>query len=127
MMLKLDNGGGVLGDVSYLAPDGCGYTLAPYWRFSFHGSDGCLEIETTSNKITLAANDDKEPQTIAPDAGRKGGYFADFLDQVTGKNMDVEESTAAVLEASLIALTIQKAGDDSAVNVAIPDLDAFCS
>ena len=33
-MLKLDNKGGVLADVSYLAPDSCGYSVPQYWRFT---------------------------------------------------------------------------------------------
>ena len=37
MMLEMDNGCGVLGDVSYFAPDRAGYTMPYYWRTTFWG------------------------------------------------------------------------------------------
>jgi len=40
LMLKLDNGGGVLGDVSYLVPDSFAYALKLYWRDPTPGRKG---------------------------------------------------------------------------------------
>jgi len=36
LMLELENRGGVLGDVSYLAPDGIAYSAPQYWRVTCH-------------------------------------------------------------------------------------------
>ena len=38
MMLTMDNGCGVLGDVSYFMPDKAGYSLPFYWRYTFWGA-----------------------------------------------------------------------------------------
>ena len=38
MMLTMDNGCGVLGDVSYFMPDKAGYSLPFYWRYTFWGT-----------------------------------------------------------------------------------------
>ena len=36
-MLKLSNDVGVIGDVSYLSPDSCGYEVPQDWRITVHG------------------------------------------------------------------------------------------
>jgi predicted dehydrogenase len=54
MMLTMDNGCGVLGDVSYLIPDSFGYGHPLYWRFLFWGSAGMLDI--ASGKVALYKN-----------------------------------------------------------------------
>ena len=43
LMLTMNNGCGVIGDVSYHMPDGAGYTLPFYWRVTFWGRKGVLE------------------------------------------------------------------------------------
>ena len=44
MLLRLDNGGGVLGDVSYFASDRGGYGMPQYWRITCRGLGGVIEI-----------------------------------------------------------------------------------
>ncbi len=66
-MLRMDNGGGVLGDVSYLAPEACGYAVPQYWRMVFHGSGGAIEVQSGKDaKVMLARSEDTAPQWIAP-------------------------------------------------------------
>ncbi|MBR5680088.1 MAG: Gfo/Idh/MocA family oxidoreductase, partial [Clostridia bacterium] len=42
-MFVLENGCGVLGDVSYSEPDSHGYKMPQYWRFTVWGTRGVLE------------------------------------------------------------------------------------
>ena len=55
VMLKLDNGGGVLGDLSNLAPDGIGYSGEQYWRITCHGDAGVVETNYNAQSVTLSA------------------------------------------------------------------------
>ena len=41
-LLELENGAGVVCDVSYLSPDSFGYVMPLYWRFTIWGDDGVL-------------------------------------------------------------------------------------
>jgi len=111
IMLRLDNDGGVLGDVSYLAPDGCGYALPHYWRFVIHGALGILEFNYGQPGLMLARSDDKAPQQIdkAPDA--PGEYLQDFLAQIAGRPQAANLKMADVFSASRIALSAQQKAD----------------
>ena len=70
MMLEMDNGCGVLGDVSYFAPDRAGYTMPYYWRTTFWGRDGVIETATTAKDIQVLGREDAavqvEPLPPAP-------------------------------------------------------------
>lgn len=113
LMLRLDNGGGVLSDVSYLAPEKCGYSSPQYWRFTLHGSDGFIEFDCRNPSIVIATGTDKSPRTIPAREGATRAYFADFLAQVRGQGKDVSLSTAQVLRASRIALRAQQSADEA--------------
>ena len=119
MMLRLDNGGGVLGDVSYLAPDGCGYRLPQYWRLTCHGTEGMIEIALTDGKVHLAGGGDKSLRTIEPDPAVPDGYFAAFLREVRGEAGEISPSTQDVLAATRITLAIQQAADENRCHVAL--------
>ncbi len=111
MMLRLDNDGGVLGDVSYLTPESHGYVLPAYWRFELYGSEGYAELCNTANTITVYHKDEKEPRNVPIGPGRPGGYLEDFLSEIGGRpNLDGLH-TARVLESSRIVLQIQAAAD----------------
>jgi predicted dehydrogenase len=111
IMLRLDNGGGVLGDLSYLAPDACGFGLPQYWRFLIHGSLGMIEFAYGSKKVMIATHTDKDPRFIEAPENIRWPYLADFLAQVHGKNDPVSLSTGLVLQASHLALQAQQAAD----------------
>lgn len=111
MMLTMDNGCGVLGDVSYFAPDSSGYTLPHYWRMTCWGERGVAEVSQTSTTIWVALAGEKEARQLPLPPARPGGYLEAFLHDIEGTTSDGELATAQVLQASRAALQIQMAAD----------------
>lgn len=109
MMLRLDNGGGVLGDMSYLAPDGCGYVLPQYWRMTFWGSGGMIEYRGDNAPVLLAQHADKQPRQVSPEQTVPDAPLRAFLSEVSGGQ--ASPSTADVLRASRLALETQHAAE----------------
>lgn len=111
-MLQLDNGGGILGDVSYLAPDGCGYSAPQYWRLTCHGTGGVAEIAGDSRPLILATHADKSFREITLDPPRPNVAIYDFLDEIEGASgSDSPLTTPVVLQSSRQALEVQKVAD----------------
>jgi predicted dehydrogenase len=125
VMLRLDNDGGVLGDVSYLAPSRCGYSVSSYWRFTVHGAGGLLEWDCTGKTVSLATHDDATPREIPAEPNIPRAYLDDFLLQVRTANRildraaDVSLTTRQVLRASSIALLAQQAADKGRHNISL--------
>jgi predicted dehydrogenase len=117
MMLTLENGGGVLGDVSYFAPDSFGYTLPHYWRMTLWGEGGLAETSYTQQTITLALNGEQEMRQRPLPAGKPGGYLAAFLHDIQGTSAPGELTTAGILDASRTTLRIQEAADSGRCHV----------
>jgi predicted dehydrogenase len=104
LALRLSNGAGVLGDLSYLAPDRCGYAGDPYWRITVHGTKGFAETSYNRNGITVADDGSEALEHLPASAPRPGGYLADFLADVRGAPREDGLQTAACLRASRLAL-----------------------
>jgi len=109
LMFELDNGGGVLGDVSYLSPDGLGYTSPTYWRVTCHGSDGFVEADYNGRQVMIATSEDKSVRAIAADSNVPGGRIDDLLSEIRGESRDVALTSVDVFRASRWALLAQKA------------------
>ena len=108
-MLRMDNGCGVMGEVSYFMPDSMGYTLDLYWRITLFGTQGILETTINSEAIMLAKNGAGEPEMVPPAEGDPGGYLRSFGEEIAaGRTEGV--STADVLRAAQVALIVQSAG-----------------
>jgi len=117
LMLKLDNGGGVLGDVSYLSPDRCGYAVRPYWRITIHGSGGLLETGCGEETILMANHTDAQPRQLPAARLRAADYLDDFLCEVRGQPEKAELTTALVVRAARLALTVQRVAEEGATGV----------
>jgi predicted dehydrogenase len=117
MLLTLENGGGVLGDVSYFAPDSFRYSLPQYWRFTVWGAEGVIESSPTQKTLVLYKNGATESQTLPPDPPDPGGYFEAFLRDVRGERAGLDLDTAAVLRSSRLTLRVQEAADAGRTNV----------
>jgi predicted dehydrogenase len=115
LMLRLDNDGGVLGDVSYLTPDSFAYRVPQYWRFTLHGSRGLAETSVTSEGVLVHAEGAAAAESLPPAPNRSGGYFEDFLREVLRLPPACAFSltTAGVLSSARGALLAQRAADEN--------------
>ena len=117
LMLRLDNNGGVLGDVSYLAPDKCGYSVPQYWRITCHGSGGVLETQAGQDTVLLAGNSDEEPRVLPAKDKPESSYLQDFVKEINGEKSAGALTTERVLRASRLALMTEEAAQKSQCNV----------
>lgn len=121
LMLTMDNGCGVLGDVSYFSPDSQGYSLPFYWRTTFFGRKGILEKSSKSPVIALALDGEKGIREHEPtEPGRPAGYLEDFIADIRGEPEPGSLDTATVIRASRLALLLQEAADGNAREVSLP-------
>lgn len=118
MMLEMENGCGVLGDVSYFAPDRAGYHMPYYWRTTFWGRDGVIETATTAKEIHLLGKDDDEVQILPLAPAQKGGHLRAFLADIAGETPHNGLDTAAVLRSARQVIRIQQAADGGEREVA---------
>lgn len=112
-LLTLDNGAGVICDVSYLTPDSFAYEFPLYWRFTVWGSGGVIEAAVNSKTIALYENGRREVEQVALPAARPGEYLASFLREIRGDTSGLHLTSAAALEAARVALLVQQAADEN--------------
>jgi predicted dehydrogenase len=111
LMLALENGAGVVGDVSYLMPDGSGYSIPLYWRMTFWGSDGIVETSYNTHELRVARSSDEKLVSVELPAGNPGGYLRAFLHEIRHETVEDELVTNDVLRATRVALTAQVLAD----------------
>lgn len=116
MMMTLSNNAGVLGDVSYAAPDSHGYSFPLYWRVTIWGDEGVAEFEINSPTFTLYKNGEKEGREVEPDESAPGEYLNAFLQGIGGAT-ETALTTAEVLRSSRVSLKTQQAADENLTNV----------
>ena len=105
-MFVMNNGCGVMGDVSYSEPDSHGYKMPHYWRFTIWGTKGVLEFNCIENKLTAWINGETAAREIIP-AEYKGPCYLDwFLMELDGK--EAELNTALILKRARQCLELQK-------------------
>ena len=107
-MFTLENGAGVICDVSYLTPDSFAYEFPYYWRFTIWGADGVLEAGVNSTAIQLFRNGDRELTELPLPEARPGAYLASFLQEIGGRKDDLHLSSADVFRASETSLQLQQ-------------------
>jgi predicted dehydrogenase len=119
LMLKLANGAGVIGDVSYLAPDKQGYELDPYWRVTVGGDDGTLETAINQEYVSYWSMGGMEGVQIPLQGVRPGAYFDDFRAEIMGASNQLGYTTARVIAGTRVALKAQQAADTSTFPVTV--------
>lgn len=112
-LLELENGAGLAGDVSYLAPDGTGYQRPQYWRISVYGTKGFVEGSSASKELVLATDEDSALRQVPVQESVAGQYLEDFLADLRGQVAPGALHTAAILKASRVALRVQQAADQA--------------
>jgi predicted dehydrogenase len=110
LMLVLEGGAGVIGDVSYVAPDSFRYGLPQYWRFTFWGERGLIEAPINASRLLLCRQGDDHPLEVAPSPDRRGGYLDDVLAAV-GSGAIADELRRGLLAATRTCLLAQQAAD----------------
>lgn len=113
VMLTMNNGCGVLGDVSYFMPNSMGYSLPFYWRITCWGRKGVLETSLTADHILVALDGEHEPRKEPLPPGNPAGYLHAFLHEIAGVSQEGELTTASVLQTVRMALLIQQTADQS--------------
>lgn len=119
VMMTMSNGCGVLGDVSYLAPDDIGYGIPQYWQFRFWGTRGLLENNLLAKEITLYPQSGKQARVFTPGDGTPGGYLKAFVSEVRGETASLSLTSAEILAASRTVLRVQQAADLGWTNVTL--------
>lgn len=109
-MLVLENGCGVLGDVSYAEPDSHGYKMPHYWRFTIWGTQGVIECNCIEKQIKAWIQGEKQVRTIEPEAYTGPRYLDWFLRDAAGQ--EAELNTALVLKRTRQTLELQKLADE---------------
>jgi predicted dehydrogenase len=109
MMLTMNNGCGVLGDVSYFMPDQGGYASPHYWRVTIWGREGLLETSTASQSVMQTVQGELVDREL-PDV--KENYFDYFVKDIEGKSSGDDLVTSAVIKSSRAVLKIQQAADE---------------
>ena len=112
LMLELDNGCGVLGDVSYSAPDAPECILPSYWRFNIWGTNGMIEFNCSDGEpLKLYANGSRGVSLLAAPLATGLTPLESFLLELNGGNPEL--NTGSVLKSSRQALLLQQAGEHS--------------
>jgi len=105
-MLTLENGCGVIGDVSYLVPNNLGYSHQFYWRMTFWGTKGVAEVAYNQAHILVAQNGDTKLNKIPLPAGTPNNYLQAFVDDINGTPQK-DLNTTVVIKSSRKSLEIQ--------------------
>ena len=119
LLLAMDNGCGVMGDVSYFMPDSTGYSSPFYWRTTFWGRNGVLETSVAVDQITVSLNGEQGIRYESTPDGTPGGYLRSFMRDIEGTLHEDELSTQNVLRAARSALIVQQAADQGLYDISL--------
>lgn len=115
VMLTMDNGCGVMGDVSFISPASCGFALPYYWELTFWGSKGVLRTGLNRDSLELSIEGQKETVPVPKQQERPPDYFHSFMRELAGQPGDLD--TGTIIDASRKALRIQQAADEGLHNL----------
>jgi predicted dehydrogenase len=107
-MLRMENGAGVLGDFSYLAPDYCGSRLENYWRTSIHGTRGFAETCAGAKAVIVADDTSSVPELVSSAEKSTASYIDDLLHEIEGVSPANSLTTESCLTSTRIALEVEK-------------------
>lgn len=108
-MLEMQNGAGVIADVSYAAPDSFSYSLPVYWLFMIWCSEGMLKFNAGSGPVEAYFRGADSVEHIRGTA-QKDDYLTDLMTEIKGGRPKIL-STAEVLASARDTLAIQNFAD----------------
>lgn len=104
-MARLENGAGVLADVSYSAPSQV-FSMPTYWEFRFWCEKGLLTFNYIDAAVTIYEEGTPEPITVnCPPATRD--YLHELANEINGS----AKATQNILKSTETVLLIQQAAD----------------
>lgn len=109
-MARLENGAGVMADVSYSAPKAA-ITLPTYWEFRIWCDGGMLAFNYRDTFVTLYTPGCEAPEILQWQEDC-GGYLCDLLQEL---DKDSTEETENVLASTETALRLQGIADKESV------------
>lgn len=118
-MLRLADGCGVMGDVSYFMPEGLRVNTGVYWRLTLFGETGVLETWSGAPAVNLFRKGAEAVDAQPPLPNTSGGYLRSFVAEIQGRPDQVALSTAEVVRASRVALETQRAADAGLAHVVL--------
>lgn len=77
-LLKTTSGAGIIGDVSYAAPNTQGFSHSAYWHFRIWGEKGMMDFGVNLPHVTVYLNGEKQPRLL-PQSETRRSYLTDFL------------------------------------------------
>jgi len=107
-MVELDNGAHVMSDVTYAVPDGHGFALPQYWRFTIWGTKGMVEFNLYGDDMMVALKGDPVVKRILCEESTETN-LKDFIRELAGE--ECEYNTEFTLRSARDVLTIQKAAE----------------
>lgn len=107
-MAEIENGAGVLADVSYAGPSQV-FTMPTYWNFKIWCARGLVTFSCTDEHVTVYEDGCSGPEVL-PGKMPEQDILEEFLQQI---RQDKTAMTEYVLTASEIALRIQQTADGS--------------
>jgi predicted dehydrogenase len=103
-MAVFGGGAGLIADVSYSLPEGCGFDMTKPWRFTFWGENGVLEFDANSDTILLEMAGADAPEIIKSEPS-SSNTIIDFLADINGVPNELD--TENVFKSSRSTLMIQ--------------------
>lgn len=104
-LATLENGAGVIADVSYAIPDSIGFAFPMYWEFKFWGTKGMINFSYQSETVKLYQNGNTDVVEYTGKAPEEN-YMDCFVCAVRGED-PVHLSTEESLRSSEETLKIQ--------------------
>ena len=119
-MAELENGAGLMMDVSYAAPASCGFKLETYWRFTIWGTKGVIEyklnggpsaktIDSDDGALVQVALNGADGFVAYPKAKYPVTPLGEFLKEIRGEETII--NTEDVIRTSREVLTVQAVAD----------------
>ncbi len=118
LMLVMDGGCGVIGDVSYVSPDGLRYSLPQYWRFNFWGDRGMIECGFNLPEVRLYRCDSDAAEELEPPPDHSGGYLDGLFEAIRAGG---GYGNASLFSATEVCLKAQAAADRGMSGILLKD------
>lgn len=106
-MFSLESGCGVMADVSYLAPQKCGYSVPQYWRCQISGDNGLLEYQHGDTDVMVVTDQDEAPRRVKVETFENESYLDSFLADIRGDKANCKSDTADVIAKTRLAIKMQ--------------------